>query len=260
MDVKLLGDTYLQLQPELCDIVAAVQSVPAEERPGTAHIDHASALAQYVFYVSLMRRWLPQPGASILDWGGQHGQVTRLLSRFYPNTVCYCLENDAYDGLYGLAKWHSRLQIKNVIRSSDPLRLKVSDGSFDAVVSSGVLEHVAECGVKEYDILAEIRRSLKPNGLFFIWNLPRQFGREYLYPLIHRHYHERRYRKREIQRSLHESGFSVLYLRCHELLPLSALKRLEGKISPERLIRYDYGIAEVFGFLAQNFTIVAQRR
>ena len=225
-------DTYKRLEVDMKEITEIVQSVPSSARPGTAHIDHMSAIAQYAFYVSLMREWLPNPDAAILDWGGQHGQVTRLLSRFYANTTCYVLADDAYDRQYSLADWHRRLEIAEVVRSADPQRLRIADCSFDAVISSGVLEHVGECGISELDALSELYRVLKPNGLLFIWNLPRRFGRECVYTFLHRVAHQRRFRKREIIALLSNAGFDIQYVRCHELMPLSILKRLEGKVSP----------------------------
>ena len=258
--IEKFRDTYSAVEEDVRQIVATVQSIPVEKRPGTAHIDYLSAITQYVFYISIIRQWLTDPQSKILDWGGQHGQVTRLLSRFYPNTTCYALANDAYDQRYGLSEWHRRLDIVNIVRSSDPLRLVVPDESFDAVISSGVLEHVGEVAVDESDALSELYRSLKPSGFLFIWNLPRKFGREYLYPLFRRTAHQRRYRKKEIIGMLRNAGFSISYFGCHELLPLSILKRLEGVFSPYTLLRYDYATAEYFSFLAQNFTIVAQKR
>lgn len=252
-------ETYAQLESEMKRIVHTVRSVPPHERPGTAHIDHMSAILQYTYYVSLVRNWLSKPDAKVLDWGGQHGQVTRLLSHFYANTTCYVLADDSYDRRYGLADWHRRLGIEQVVWSSDPRRITMPDCSFDAAISSGVLEHVGECGVEDREALSELHRVLRPNGFLFIWNLPRRFGREYFYPLIHRTAHQRRYRKNEIIELLRETGFSIQHFSCQELLPLSVLKRLEHVVSPYTIVRYDYAAAELFGFLAQNFTLVAKR-
>lgn len=239
-------------------IVAEVQSVSQEARPGTLHIDRMESLVQYAFYVALVREWLNDTGAAILDWGGQHGQVTRLLSRYYPNTTCYALDGDQYDRLYGLAEWHRRLGVVRVVRDADPHRIALTT-HFEAVISSGVLEHVGECGVEEREVLAEIRRVLKPGGLLFIWNLPRYYGRELLYPLLRRAAHIRRYRKTEILDLLERSGFNVLYVSTHEFLPLAVLKRLSTIARPDTLLRWDYAIAERLPWLAQNFTIVARR-
>ena len=258
-DTNSFRNTYLALEADMREITQVVQSVPLNARPGTAHIDHISAMTQYAFYTALMRRWLPSPDSKILDWGGQHGQVTRLLSHFYPNTTCYALADDAYDRQYGLADWHRRLKIERVVRSSDPQVLNIADCTYDAVISSGVLEHVGECGVSEENALSELHRVLKPNGLLFIWNLPRQYGREWVYQFLHRTAHQRRFRKQEIIGLLSNSGFSVQDVRCHELLPLSILKRLERIVTPYKLVRCDYAASERLGFLAQNFTVIARR-
>jgi SAM-dependent methyltransferase len=256
--MELFQETFRELEPDMRALVAEVQRVPLEARPGTLHIDRLEGLVQYAFYVSVVREWLRDATTAILDWGGQHGQVTRLLSRYYPNTVCYALAGDEYDRQYGLADWHRRLGISRVARGRDPSRIEVAR-TFGAVVSSGVLEHVGECGVTERTSLAEVHRVLEPGGLFFIWNLPRRFGREFVYPLLGRETHARRYRRAEIVRLLVESGFEPLHVSTHELLPLGVLKRLGGLARPDILLRWDYRLAERLPLLAQNFTIVARR-
>lgn len=257
--MRLFDATYAELEPDMRALVAAVQAVPAESRAGVLHIDRMESLVQYAFYVALVREWLPDRGAEVLDWGGQHGQVTRLLSRYYPNTTCYALEGDLYDRTYGLADWHRRLGITKVVRAADPRRIALAK-RFDAAISSGVLEHVGECGVDERQALAELRRVLKPGGLLFIWNLPRRFGREFLYPLLGRATHARRYRKAEIVDLLSACGFDVLYVATHELLPLAVMKKLGALVRPDRLLRWDYAVAERLPWLAQNFTLVARCR
>jgi SAM-dependent methyltransferase len=250
--------TWSDLEPRLRQIVAEVCSIPAEHRPGTAHIDHIGGIAQYAFYVALVRRWLSDPYAEILDWGGQHGQVSLLLSRYYPRATCYVLEGDDYDREYGLADWHRRLGISGIVRATDPVRIVV-DRQFDAAISSGVLEHVAECGGDERKSLEELHRILKPNGLLFIWNLPRHYGREYLYGLLGRKAHPRRYRKKEIVSLLRRADFEVVWLSTHEILPLSILKRLTSFAKPEKLMKWDYWLSERLPWLSQNFTVVARR-
>lgn len=251
--------TWSELEPCIRGIVSEVCAVPPEHRPGTAHIDHIAGIAQYAFYISLVRRWLPNSDAEILDWGGQHGQVSLLLSRYYPRTTCYVLDGDTYDRAYGLADWHRRLGVSGVVRSSSPTRIEV-EGTFDAAISSGVLEHVGECGGNERCSLQELHRLLKPSGLLFIWNLPRQYGREYLYGLLGRKAHLRRYRKTEVVRLLQSSGFEVLWISTHEILPLSVLKRLSSLIPPEKLLSRDYSLSERLPCLTQNFTVVARRK
>jgi hypothetical protein len=250
--------TYSELEPLMKNIVAKVRTVPPDQRPGTAHIDHMECLVQYVFYTSLVREWLPDHDANILDWGGQHGQVSLLLSRYYRNTTCYVLEGDNYDRRYGLSDWHRLLEVRGVVRASDPKRIMIGK-QFDAAISSGVLEHVEECGGDVRTSLDELHSVIKPEGLLFIWNLPRYYGREFLYPLIGRKAHLRRYRKKEIVDLLHRSGFDILYSSAHEILPLKVLKVLGSFVQTDKLISCDYWFAEHLPWLAQNFTIVARR-
>ena len=250
--------TYEDLEPIVKDIVAKVRTVPPDQRPGTAHIDHIACIMQYVFYTSFVRQWLPNTDASILDWGGQHGQVSLLLSRYYKNTTCYVLEGDHYDHSYGLSDWHRLLDVKGIVRASDPRKIIVGQ-QFDAAISSGVLEHVIECGGDERSSMEELHRVTKSGGLLFLWNLPRYYGREFFYPLVGRSAHLRRFRKNEIVDLLHRSGFKILYLSTHEILPLKVLKVLSPIIAADRLVYFDYRLSERLSFLPQNFTIVARR-
>jgi SAM-dependent methyltransferase len=257
--MSIFKETYAELEPMMKDIVAKVRAVPPDRRPGTKHIDHIECMMQYAFYTALVREWLPDTGAEILDWGGQHGQVSLMLSRYYPNTTCYVLEGDVYDSNYGLSDWHRLLGVGGVVRSGEPKRIMVSK-EFDAAISSGVLEHVEECGGDYRASLAELHRVLRPDGLLFIWNLPRYYGREFLYPLIGRHAHSRRYHKREIVDALGHSGFEILYMSAHELLSCKALKLLGAVVPADKLIAYDYRLSEHLPWLAQNYTIVARRK
>lgn len=256
--VNIFKQTYADLESTMRDIVAKVRTVPMSERPGTAHIDHMECLVQYTFYTSLVRKWLPDTDARILDWGGQHGQVTLLLSYYYPNTTCYVLEGDEFDRRYSLSGWHRLLGVTNVVRAIDPARIALQ-GNFDAAISSGVLEHVEECGGNEIQSLEELHHILKPGGLLFIWNLPRRYGREFVYPLLGRKAHIRRFGKQEIIGQLKHSGFEVLHISTHEIMPLAVLKRLGAIVRTDTLLEWDYWFAEHLPWLAQNFTIVARR-
>jgi len=250
--------TYEDLEPIIKDIVAKVRTVPPDQRPGTAHIDHIACIMQYVFYTSFVRAWLPNSDASILDWGGQHGQVSLLLSRYYKNATCYVLEGDEYDRNYGLSEWHRLLDVKGVVRASDPKKIILSQ-KFDAAISSGVFEHVTECGGDERTSMEELHRIIKPGGLLFLWNLPRYYGREFFYPLVGRSApHLRRFRKKEIVDLLHGSRFKILYLSTHEILPLRVLKVLSPIVAADRLVYFDYRLSECLSFLPQNFTIMAR--
>ena len=146
LSVKSFKQTYFTLMPLLRQIIDKVKAEPIENRPGTAHINRLGAITQYAYYVSLVRYFINDTNAVILDWGGQHGQVTKLMSHFFKNTVCYVLKGDSYYNAYGLKYWHSKLSVKNVIFGTDPARINLPDCSVDVVLSSGVLEHVREGG------------------------------------------------------------------------------------------------------------------
>ena len=70
--------------------------------------------------------------------------------------------------------------------SSDPVRLPFESGSFDAVLSLGVLEHVAH----PHASLEELKRTLAPNGALYVYKLPNRYSYlEKIAKLIGLYYH-----------------------------------------------------------------------
>ena len=104
----------------------------------------------------------------ILDWGCGYGQVSWLLKRRGLSVVSCDVEKrparDLIDPLNQL----------DIAYLQDPLRLPYDSGTFGAVLSVGVLEHVGAENVESS--LAEINRVLRPGGFLFIFMLPNRFS------------------------------------------------------------------------------------
>lgn len=142
----------------------------------------------------------PPEQIQILDWGCGKGQVTYLLRErgFVP------ISADIPDGepsrpileKFGLP-W---------VALDHPYRLPFADETFHALVSFGVLEHVPD----DQASLHEIRRVLRPGGVFFCFDLPRWAS--WIMRLAHlqgNFYHDRLYTLSGVKKLLTVAGLEI---------------------------------------------------
>jgi SAM-dependent methyltransferase len=114
-----------------------------------------------------------------------------------------------------------------VVRTTHPTHLPFDDHSFDIVLSCGVLEHIDEFSEpgNERVSLSEIRRVLRPNGYFPIYQLPQRYSwTEAVQRRLRRGYwHPRRFTAPEIQELLAQTGYRVERLARKNLLPKTGI-------------------------------------
>ena len=189
------------------------------------HLDQPLALWNYIRMANEIAGQVPP--CDLLDWGCGVGQMTYLLRRRGLRVTAFDLGTEDIK-LPDLPLWRG-LQ---VVRTTDPIVLPFAAGSFAAVLSCGVFEHVTEGDTPGDEIasLREIFRVLRPGGLFFVYQLPqrtawqealiRRFGLGYSHP--------RRFSRREIAALLSENGFVVQRLRHGNMVP----KNLSGMPAP----------------------------
>lgn len=144
----------------------------------------------------------------ILDWGSGWGQMS------------YLLKNRGFDVVsYEVEASESPLVKKTnqpMIIGNDPVKLPFPDVYFDAVLSSGVLEHVQD----DKASIGEIARILKTKGYFVIFMLPNRYSYiEYLSDRLGRGAHPIKYSVGEIHRLLKEKGFEPLEFGYQNFLP-----------------------------------------
>jgi SAM-dependent methyltransferase len=151
-----------------------------------------------------------RPGAHVLDWGSGHGQNTYLLRAAGLQVTPY----DIVDFGPGLRIKHS-LGIDPII-GKDQTELPFPDSTFDAVLSCGCLEHVADPSGS----VQEIYRVLRPAGLFFIYFLPNRYSYTEMIATLHgRSDHPVKYTTRSLQRLMAGTRFVRLSWHYHNLLP-----------------------------------------
>lgn len=152
--------------------------------------------------------------AAVLDWGCKHAPDACLLRSELGDDlriVGYDFDRgDAYLPFYESARLEFR-------QADHPYLLPFDDQSFDVVVGSGVLEHVAQPAAS----LTELHRVLRVGGVFVITFLPNRWSwTECLLRISgSNHFHRRRYTLASIRRFLLDHGFETQADGFHQFVP-----------------------------------------
>jgi hypothetical protein len=196
--------------------------------------------------------------AFIVDWGGLWGHNTCILRALgFDRATNYLLyEEEAYRYI------KNEMEIPTII-GKNPNKLNLIDGSVDALISSGVLEHVTEDGIgNEDEVLRDIFMKLKQGGHFFIWALPRRYGLSEVLSQTFRGYsHKRRYFKAEIYSVLQDAGFEIIKFGYHFTIP-GRMQTYMCKLLPVKMVyMIDVFLSKTipFKFFANNFYIYCEK-
>lgn len=247
--------------PKLEKIIEIRENLPDEYRKNTEHLASVSALFSYVYHSALVKKYFSQRNmAKILDWGSFLGQVTYLLQDDYD----ICAHNPRNSDIIDF--WHDKLCIKNKVcenyenigSSCNSVR---QSSDYDAILSSGVLEHTFEFAVDDVEALKRINSLLKDSGKLFIWHLPAKMAfAERLSEKKKRWRHILRYDLSDILVKLSMTGFSVLEIERSELLfdKLAILFPLKTMPTAWRLDLY-LGKLPYLHSLTHHYTIVAEK-
>jgi SAM-dependent methyltransferase len=167
-------------------------------------------------------KWFGKPSHElrILDWGCGKGFCSYLLKKQGFEVLSCDIERNADDSAFGQETPIIDAEKINVIPLRDSVALPFDGHSFDIVLSMGVLEHVQN----DLESLNEIRRILKPNGLFFCFFLP-FVGSWTQYVVRSRgdNYHDRLYSKRGVRDLLNRSGFKLIDIWHRQLFPKNSV-------------------------------------
>lgn len=180
------------------------------------HLDQPIGIWNYIRIANEIADTIP--GGHILDWGCGLGQMTYLLRRRGFQVTPFDIGGpDTHLPVLPLT-----MSI-DVVRTTHPTQLPFRSGEFDAVLSCGVLEHVDEFSApgNEEESLSEIRRVLKADGYFVIYQLPQRYTwQEAITRTLRLGYsHPRRFTAREIRTMLRRRGYRVERLRRNNMLP-----------------------------------------
>lgn len=192
------------------------------------HLDQPVGMWNYIRMANEIEARVPR--GRVLDWGCGLGQMTWLLRRRGFEVVPFEIGSTIDHHLPDMPLTRNL----DVVRAEHPTQLPFPAGSFDVVLSCGVLEHVDEFSEpgNEQRSLEEIHRVLRPGGYFPIYQLPQRYTwQEALARTLGVGYvHPRRFVASEIRDMLEGKGFRVESLRRNNMLP----KNLSGMPAPVR--------------------------
>lgn len=199
------------------------------------------------------------PAGQVLDWGCQFGQMSELLRLRGMKVTSYDYDPDGA-GTRTLDHYpHITTQY-----SAEPVALPFEDAQFDAVLSSGVLEHVQE----PEKSLVELGRVLKADGKLYVYKLPNVSSYlEWLAKRLGMYYHgkyefDRLYTVPTARGLLVENGYRVQEIRLANMLPLSLFIGRIGQIVAPAVWALNRGLAwiPILNRLATNVELVAVKR
>jgi SAM-dependent methyltransferase len=195
---------------------------------------------------------------AILDWGCGKGHVTFLLRRRGAcSTSCDYWDGNTSDGdsSFGQDTPIIRSAGMEVDRLDDAVKLPYLDGSFDVVLSFGVLEHVQS----DIGSLRELHRLLRPGGILFCFNLPYFLSwTQHISHLLGDFYHDRLYTKKSVRKLLDNTSYELLDLWHRQLFPKNTVHYpfyRAAEALDQALVRYT-----PLKFFATNIEFVAVAR
>lgn len=171
-------------------------------------------------YRAIVARIAADRPRRVLDWGCGWGQIAHLLRKERIDVTAFDYRPGIErDGIYPLERY-PEIQVH---LSSDPVRLPFETGSFDSVLSLGVLEHV----LYPDESLEELRRVLEPGGALYVYKLPNRYSYlERLARSIGLYYHganpeDAVYTRRSALALFEAHRFEVREFRRSNMLPLT---------------------------------------
>ena len=242
------------------EAIAVELTSRAEAHPDDSLLQFGSLLSahQYLPLYRLFRKYVAE-GAQVLDWGTGNGHFSYYLQRSGYHASGYSL----LDGSF--LRWLPDRDYPFVHGNEhEPVLLPYADGSFDAVASVGVLEHVRETGGSEAGSLAEIARVLRPGGVFACYHFPnRSSWIDWAARKVPgKHHHEFRFTRADIESLTAGAGLRLLEAGRYGVLPRNFGYRLPGALRRSRALAdawdgLDSLLAVPLSAISQNYYFVA---
>ncbi|MEA3494396.1 MAG: class I SAM-dependent methyltransferase [Candidatus Margulisiibacteriota bacterium] len=201
------------MKSEEADELRKIMSSEYEVLP---HLDSDIGTFRYIKDADKIKDQLKT--GKILDWGCGLGQMSYLLKNRGFDVISYDIDQNG-------RKFLDRIG-QTLILAEDPVKMPFPDGSFEAVLSSGVLEHVPD----HLASIKEISRILKDNGYLIIFRLPNRYSYiEFVSDLLRRGDHPVKYSVSEIKQILDKEGFNLVDIRYKSFFPHN-LKGFPGMV------------------------------
>ncbi len=200
-------------------------------------------------------------GSSVLDWGAGGGHFSYGLQRIGHKVTGYAFRD------FPLREHLGGDYLFKVGSGSDPVGIPFEDSSIDAVASIGVLEHVRETGGDEVKSLSEVRRILRPGGVFICCHLPnRRSWIEALRTAVmrHSHHHENTYTDEDVRQMCDAAGLELVEHRRYAFLPRNFWNSMPAILRNSSIVATIWGGLDrllhiPLGAFSQNHLFVARR-
>lgn len=236
-------------QDKLNKLLTLRKETPEEYNKNTAHLSTYSTLFPYIYHKTIIQQHLKK-GKKILDWGAYLGQVTYLLQDDYDVTAFNIAPQK------DISYWHKALGIKQTKFKKFDTNTK-----FDAVVSSGVLEHTFEFGQTDVEALKALHSVLNDDGYLFIWHLPTKHALAEKIAMMKKSWkHILRYELDDILVKLNLTGFEIVKIEINDFI-FSKLVKVLPFLDIVMVWKIDYMLVHLppFKRYAHHFTIVAKK-
>lgn len=169
-------------------------------------VNNPSRVVQQKFEIGWMRKNAQIPsGASVLEIGcGRGAGASAIRRQFSPSFFC-AMDLDPL--MIRRALHYLEVQERQNISFcvADVLDLPYPDGAFDAVFGFGVLHHIPDW----QSALSEVRRVLKPHGIYFLEELYPSLYQNFITRHILLHPTENRFKSGELRKALASANFAV---------------------------------------------------
>ncbi len=190
---------------ELTGVLRRLYQQQLQQRPEDEYLRRHSQPAFLAGTAQVFRFYEPYlPAAGrVLEWGCRHAPDACMIRSHRPELEidgCDVVEPGCYPVFFEYAGLRYQ-QLQNIVRLPYPA------AGFDAVIASGVLEHVP----MDYESLKEIHRILRPDGKLVIAYLPNRASAEEWYRRRRSQaFHQRLYRRAGLRDLLLHTGFVPL--------------------------------------------------
>ncbi len=194
-----------------------------------AHLDNLAGIRMYLRDANHIAHTLGPTPRTILDWGCGYGHMAWLLAnRGYRVTAA------SFTNPYQHSERLTHPAI-TWLPLTDSIQINAARHTFDAIVSSGVLEHVESIHAS----MTELCRILRPGGYFFLFRFPNTWSYiELISKHTNRWYHKIRMSPPDLQRLMTGYSLEVLRIGYGTMLPVNFTPRPLRWLRPLRE-RYD---------------------
>ncbi|MGB9720835.1 MAG: methyltransferase domain-containing protein [bacterium] len=229
-------------------------------------------LANVVNDLKIIKKFTPPP-KKILDFGCGIGIQAYLLANLgYSVFGLETTEDKSLNGfLKGRAEEHKKTRdesMRNVwriiqrktdvdFRFYDGMHIPFADGYFDIIFTYAVIEHIPP---NELDnILSEIRRVLKDDGIFYIFQLPQRTSyTEFIARKLGMESHEYLWSYNSIKKLLNNSRFKITFFEKADML-INHPYKVINPLYPILRIWNEFLLHTPLSKFAHHLTIVAKK-